>query len=135
MLPNQVNRWIIIFIAILCFLFCSCYKSRNSGEHMKKIVQIVKLVYKPRKSTEASILEIEKNSPCMQSVRKSRVLYKMQIKGWGIPLLGCLSISAFFWCLTYWSGSFLLKIGESYHFFNSYSLPVNPAESNSSASR
>ena len=63
---------------------------------MKKIVQIVKLVYKPRKSTEASISEIEKNSPCMQSVRKSRALSKMQIKGWGIPLLGCLSISAFF---------------------------------------
>ena len=102
---------------------------------MKKIVQIVKLVYKPRKSTEASISEIEKNSPCMQSVRKSRALSKMQIKGWGIPLLGCLSISAFFWCLTYWSGSFLLKISESYHFFNSYSLPVNPAESNPSASR
>ena len=102
---------------------------------MKKVVQIVKLVYNPRKSTEASISEIEKNSPCMQSVRKSRGLYKMQIKGWGIPLLGCLSISAFFWCLTYWSGSFLLKIGESYHFFNSYSLPVNPAESNSSDSR
>ena len=102
---------------------------------MKKIVQIVKLVYKPRKSTEASIAEREKNSPCMQSVRKSRALSKMQIKGWGIPLLGCLSISAFFWCLTYWSGSFLLKVSESYHFFNSYSLPVNPAESNPSASR
>ena len=102
---------------------------------MKNNLQIVKLVYNPRKSTEASISEIEKNSPCMQSVRKSRALSRMQIKGWGIPLLGCLSISAFFWCLTYWSGSFLLKIGESYNFFNSYSLPVNPAESNSSASR
>ena len=102
---------------------------------MTKKFKIAKLVYKRRKSTEASISEIEKNSPCMQSVRKSRALSRMQIKGWGIPLLGCLSISAFFWCLTYWSGSFLLKIGESYHFFNSYSLPVNPAESNSSASR
>ena len=102
---------------------------------MKINLQIVKLIYKPRKSTKASISEIEKNGPCMQSVRKSRALSRMQITGWGIPLLGCLSISAFFWCLTYWSGSFLLKIGESYHFFNSYSLPVNPAESNSSASR
>ena len=102
---------------------------------MKKNLQIVKLVYKPRKSTEASTSEIEKNSPCMQSVRKSRALSRMQIKGWGIPLLVCLSISAFFWCLIYWSGSFLLKIGETYHFFNSYSLPVNPGESNSSASR
>jgi len=73
---------------------------------VKELRQILKLVCKPKKSF-AAIISL-KNKSSMQGVRKSRPPSKLQIKGWGIPLLGCLSISALFWCLAFWSGSLLL---------------------------